>query len=109
MFLAFWRADAIVFLVCLVFTSADTIVLTMIPFVFALFLAFSKVNTVVFAIILVYRYLCVHNDFCLFCSDSGILEYRYCFFIIAPIVFTMILAFLSADIVIRQNNSNVFR
>ena len=101
MFLAFWRADAIVFLVCLVFTSADTIVLTMIPVVFALFLAFSKANPVVFAIILVYRYLCFLNNFRFFCSDSGILEYRYCFFMIGPIVFTMILAFLIANTVIR--------
>ena len=79
MFLAFWRADAILFIVCLVVTSADTIVLTIIPLVFALFLAFSKANTVVFAIILVYRYLCFHNDFRFLCSDSGILEYRYAF------------------------------
>ena len=80
-FLAFLRADAIVFLLCLVFISADTIYLTMIPVVFALVLAFSKAVAVVFAVIL--SFLCtdtvVFHDFYAFCSDSRILKYRYCF------------------------------
>ena len=99
MFLAFWRADAIVFLVCLVFTSADTIVLTMIPIAFDCFWhsptqiplylqSFLCTDTFVFTMISVFcaaipaflsTDMLFHNSSHCVHNDSRILERKYCY------------------------------